>query len=55
MTRFVLCAYLETSPMNALYTSKSIQNEMTDVLGSAIVDQIITEIQAAKYFTILAD
>ena len=51
----VLRAYLETSPMNALYTSKSIQNEMIDVIGSAIEDQLVTEIQAAKFYTILAD
>ena len=31
----VLRAYLETSPRNALYTSKTIQNEMIDVIGSA--------------------
>jgi len=41
--------------MNTLYTSKSIQNETIDVIGSAIEDQIIDEIQAAKFFTILAD
>ena len=51
----VLHTYLETSPMNALYTSKTIQNETIDVNGSAIEDQIIDEIQAAKFFTILAD
>ena len=28
---------------------------MIDVIGSAIEDQIIDEIQAAKFFTILAD
>lgn len=37
----VLRTYLETLPRNALYTSKTIQNEM-------IEDQIIDEIQAAK-------
>ena len=51
----MLRTYLETSPRNALYTSKTIQNEMIDVIGSAIEDQIIDEIQAAKFFTILAD
>ncbi len=51
----MLRTYLETSPRNALYTSKTIKNEMIDVIGSAIEDQIIDEIQAAKFFTILAD
>ena len=51
----VLRTYLETAPRNALYTSKIIQNEMISVIGSAIQDNIIEEIHAAKFFTILAD
>lgn len=51
----LLRTYLETSPRNAIYTSKTIQNEMIDVIGSAIEDKIIDKIQAAKFFTILAD
>ena len=51
----MLRTYIETAPINALYTSKSIQNEMIDVIGSAIEAQIIKEIQAAKFFKILAD
>ena len=51
----VLRTYLETAPSNALYTSKTIQNEMIDAIGSAIEDQIIHKIQTAKFFTILAD
>ena len=39
----VLHTYLETSPRNALYTSKTIQNEMIDVIGSAIEDQKFTK------------
>ena len=50
----VLRTYLERAPRNALYTSKNIQNEMISVIGSAIQD-IIEEIHAAKFFTILAD
>lgn len=46
-----LRTYLETSPRNALYTLKTIQNVMIDVIGSAIEDQIIDEIQAAKFFS----
>ena len=37
----VLCTYLETLHRNALYTLKTIQNEMIDIIGSAIEDQII--------------
>ena len=51
----MLRTYLVTSPRNALFTSRTIQNEMIDVIGSAIKDQIIDEIKAARFFTILAD
>lgn len=47
--------YLETSPMNALYTSKTIQNEMIELVGNAVQDRIIKEVNEAKFFTILAD
>ena len=51
----ILRTYLETSPRKALYISKTIQNEMIDVLGSSIENQILHEIRTAKFFTILAD
>ena len=44
----VLRTYLETSPRNALYTSKTIQNETIDVIGSAIEDQIIEKIPSCQ-------
>ena len=51
----ILRTYLETAPRNALYMSKTIQNEMISMIGSAIQDAVIEEIHAAKFFTILAD
>ena len=51
----VLHTYLGTSPRNALYSSKTIQNEMISVIADAIQGKIIDEIQAVKCFTILAD
>ena len=45
----MLRTYLETAPRNALYMSKTIQNEMISVIGSAIQD-IIEEIHTAKFF-----
>ena len=51
----VLHKYLETSPRNALYTSKTMQNEMISVIADAIQGKIIDEIQAVEFFTILAD
>ena len=43
----VLRAHLAAAPRNAVYTSKTIQNEMISVIGS--------HIQKAKYFSLLAD
>ena len=37
----VLRTYLETAPKNALYTSKTIQNEMISVLGDEVENKII--------------
>ena len=51
----MLRTYLETAPRTALYTSKTIQNEIISVLGSAIQDHLIQEIKAAKFYSILAD
>ena len=51
----VLCTYLETAPRNALYNSKTIQNEMISVLGSAIQDKLIRDVKSAKFFSIVAD
>ena len=47
--------HLEKAPRNALYTSKTIQNDMISIVGNAIRNEIIKEIKEAKYFTILAD
>jgi hypothetical protein len=51
----VLRTHLETAPRNALYTSKTIQNDMISVAGNAIRNEIIKEMKVAKYFSILAD
>jgi hypothetical protein len=48
----VLCTYLETAPRNALCTSKT---KMIFVIGSAIQGNIIEEIYATKFLTMLAD
>ena len=51
----VLQMHLKTAPRNALYTSKTIQNEMISVISKTIENIIIMEIKDAKYFTLLAD
>lgn len=51
----VLHSHLEKAPRNAVYTSKTIQNQMISLVASTIQDKIISDIKDAKYFTILAD
>ena len=51
----VLKRHLENSPKNAQYTSKTIQNQLIDIVGSHIQSEILDEIRKAKYFSIMAD
>ncbi len=45
----VLQTHLKTAPRNALYTSKTIQNQMIDIVGSALREVIVKEIKTAMY------
>ena len=54
-TEKTLAAHLRKAPLNATYTSKSIQNQMISIIGEAIQDGIIQEINDTCFFTILAD
>ena len=51
----ILAKHLAESPKNACYTSKGIQNELIDVVGSSIRSAIIFEVQQAKLYSIIAD
>ena len=51
----VLAKHLAESPKNARYTSKGIQNELIDVVGNRIRSDIISEVQQAKFYSIIAD
>ena len=51
----VLAQHLERAPQNATYTSKTIQNEMIDVIGTAIRNNITEEVKSSKYYSIIAD
>ena len=51
----VLRHHLQSAPRNALYTSKTIQNELVHHIGSKIRGDIIREIEQAKYYTVIAD
>lgn len=40
---------------NALYTSKTIQNEVIDICGNIIRETILDEVRAARFFSIMVD
>ena len=47
--------HLENSPKNAQYTSKAIQNELINIIGSHIWTSILEKIKQAKFFSVIAD
>ena len=51
----ILCKHLKNAPKNAQYTSKTIQNEMIDVIGTQIRNNILSEVRKAKYYSVIAD
>ena len=51
----VLRKHLDNAPKNAKYTSKTIQNELIDVIGKAICNEIIEEVREARFYTVIAD
>ena len=54
-TDTILSAYFSKAPKNAHYTSKTIQNELLNVVGDSIRNAIINEVKSAKYYSIVAD
>ena len=42
-------------PRNATYKSKTTQNQLIDICGEMLTEEIVAEIKDAKFFTILAD
>ena len=50
-----LANHLKNARRNATYSSKTIQNELIQVVGNSIREKIINDIKAAKFFSILAD
>lgn len=51
----VLRHHLQSAPRNAIYTSKTIQNELVHIIGSRIRGDILREIEQEKYYTVIAD
>ena len=51
----ILSEHLKNSPRNARYTSKTIQNELIEVVGKYICNEIIAEVKKIKYYTVIVD
>ena len=47
--------YLNKAPLNAKYTSKTIQNQMISIVGDHILSEIIQQIKSAKFYSLIAD
>ena len=51
----IFSEHLKNSPRNARYTSKTIQNELIEVVGKYICNEIIAEVKKSKYYTVIVD
>ena len=51
----VLKEHLHTASKNAIYTSKTIQNDMVSVCGKLIRNKILCKVKQARFFSIIAD
>ena len=51
----VLKEHLKTAAGNALYTSKTVQNEMITICGSVIRRKLLEMVQNAGFFSVIAD
>ena len=51
----VLKKHLEKCPKNATYRSKTIQNQIIEIIGQTMQEQIIDEVIKAGAFSLLAD
>ena len=51
----MLKKHLETAAKNALYTSKTIQNELISICGEMIQKRILDDVREAKFYSVIAD
>ena len=51
----ILQDHLQHMPANAAYLSPDIQNQMIDIIGSAVQEVVVTNVKAAGYFSVLMD
>ena len=50
-----LAKHLKEASNNAIYTSKTTQNQLIECIGDHIRHKIIQEIKQAKYYSVLCD
>ena len=51
----ILKEHLENAAGNALYTSKTVQNELITICGNIIRGKIVKMVQEAEFFSVIAD
>ena len=51
----VLHTHLRLAPKNACYISKTIQKKLIDIIGKSIRSDILSGVQNAKFYSIIAD
>ena len=51
----VLAEHLATASRNATYTSKTIQNEIINIVANQVRSKIVGKIEAAKWYTVISD
>ena len=51
----VLASHLQSGGKNALYTSKTVQNELIEICGNIIQSVLLTQIRTSRVFSIMAD
>ena len=51
----VLSRHLASAPRNATYTSKTVLNELINIIGNTIRADIIREVKQSKFYSIIAD
>ena len=51
----VLDEHLKNAPANAMYTSKTIRNQLISICGTVILEKILKEIRDAGFYSVIAD
>lgn len=54
-TDAVLADHLQNAPKNATYISKTVQNDLLEVMGDFILGKIVDEVKESKHYAIEAD